>query len=35
MKAIKFNNCLYNKLDDLWQALHQSYNSAQNRPINI
>ena len=25
----------YNKLDNLWQALHQSYNIAQGRPINF
>ena len=33
MDTIKFNRLPYNKLDDLWQALHQSYNSAQDRPI--
>jgi len=35
MKAIKFNWYPYNELDDLWQVLYQSYNTAQNRPINI
>ena len=28
IKAIKFNECPYNKLDELWQALHLSYNLA-------
>jgi len=32
--TIKFNRLPYNKLDNLWQALHQSYNLAQDRPIN-
>ena len=34
IEAIKFNSCLCNKLGNLWQALYQSYNSAQNRLIN-
>ena len=33
-EAIKFDGQLYNNLDDLQYALHQSYNSAQNRPTN-
>ena len=32
-KAIKFNGLPCNHLDDLWNVLHQSYNSAQNCPI--
>jgi len=28
MEAIKFNGIPCNNLDDLWQVLHQSYNSA-------
>jgi len=35
MEAIKFNGLSCNDLNDLWQALHQSYNSAQNKPINL
>ena len=34
MEAIKFSDQPYNNLDDLWYALHQSYNSAQDRPTN-
>ena len=34
-EAIKFNGQPCNNLDDLWYALHHSYNSAQNRPINL
>ena len=32
-EAIKFDGHLCNKLDNLWQALYQLYNSAQDRPI--
>lgn len=35
MEAIKFNGNPYNKLNNLWQTLYQSYNSAQNKPTNI
>jgi len=31
-KAIKFNKLSY---DNLWQVLHQSYNTTQDKPINI
>ena len=34
-EAIKFNRHSCNKLDDLWQVLYQSYNAAQDRPINL
>jgi len=34
MEAIKFNGHPCNKSNNLWQVLYQSYNSAQNRPIN-
>jgi len=34
-EALKFNGQPYNNLDDLWYTLHHSYNSAQNRPINL
>ena len=34
-EAIKFNGQPCNNLDDLWYTLHHSYNSAQNRPINL
>jgi len=27
--------CPYNELDNLWQALYQLFNSAQNKPINF
>lgn len=35
MEAIKFNGYPCNDLNNLWQALHQSYNIAQDRPINL
>jgi len=35
MEAIKFNSRLYNNLGELWQALHQSYNSAQDYSIEL
>ena len=34
-ETIKFNRCPCNKLDKLQQAFHQSYNTAQNKPINL
>ena len=34
IEAIKFDGQPCNNLDDLYYALHQSYNSAQNRPTN-
>jgi len=34
MKAIKYNDHPCNELDELWQAFYQSYNMAQDRPIN-
>jgi len=34
IKAILYKDHLYNTLLDLWQALHNSYNSAKDRPIN-
>ena len=35
MKAIKLNEYSYNELNNLWQALYQSYNTVQNRLINL
>ena len=35
IKAIKYNGQQCNNLDELWQVLHQFYNVAQDRPINI
>jgi len=32
-ETIKFNGHLCNELDNLWQALYQSYNSTQDKPI--
>ena len=29
IEALQFNSCLYIKLEDLWQALHQIFNFAQ------
>jgi len=34
IEAISYKDCPCNILSDLWQALHKSYNSAENRPIN-
>ena len=34
IEAIKYNGRLYIELDDLWQALHQSFNSAHNYQVN-
>ena len=33
MKAIKYNGRLYIELDNLWQALYQSFNSAHNHQV--
>ena len=33
-EAIQYNGRLCIKLDDLWQALHQSFNSAHNHQVN-
>ena len=33
IKAIQYNSRPYIELDDLWQALHQSFNSAQDHQI--
>ena len=35
IKALHFNSQPCIKLNELWQALHQSFNSAQNCQINI
>lgn len=35
MDAIKFNGRPYNDFNNLQQALHQSYNITQDRPINL
>ena len=34
-KAIKFNGYPCIELDDLWQALYQTFNSAQDQHINF
>jgi len=34
IETISFNNHPCNTLPELWHALHSSYNSAENRPIN-
>jgi len=34
-EAIQFNRYPYIKLGDFWQALHQTFNSAQNQHINL
>jgi len=33
IKSISYENQSYNTLSDLWYALHNSYNSAENRPV--
>ena len=33
IEAIQYNGRLYIKLDDLWQALHQFFNSAHNYQV--
>ena len=35
IEAIQFNSRLYIELDNLWQALHLSFNSAHNHYFNI
>jgi len=35
IEALCFNSQPYIELDELWQALHQLFNSAQNYQINI
>jgi len=34
IKSISYENRPYNTLPNLWNALHKSYNSAENRPVN-
>ena len=34
IESISYKNHLCNTLLDLWNALHNSYNSAENRPVN-
>jgi len=34
IESISYKNCPYNTLPDLWNALHELYNSAENRPVN-
>ena len=33
VKAIQYKGCLCIKLEDLWNALHKSFNSAQVREV--
>jgi len=35
VKAIQFEGCLYIELEDLWNALHSSFNSAQSQKVDI
>ena len=35
IETILYENQLCNTLPDLWHALHNSYNSAENKPVNI
>jgi len=35
IESISYENCPCNTLPDLWHALHNSYNSAENRPVDI
>ena len=35
IEGINFNRHSYNKLNNLWQAFYQSYNTAQDRLINL
>ena len=35
IKVIQYNNCSCIELDDLWNTLHNSFNSAQNQQVNI
>jgi len=34
IKSISYENCPCNTLSDLWNALHKSYNSVENKPVN-
>jgi len=34
IESILYENCLCNTLPDLWNTLHNSYNLAENRPVN-
>ena len=34
IESILYESRLYNILPDLWNVLHKSYNSAENRPVN-
>jgi len=34
IETISYENCPCNTLTDLWHALHNFYNSAENRPVN-
>jgi len=35
IEAIQYNSHPYNKLEDLWRALHMFFNSAQNCQIDL
>jgi len=35
IESISYENCPCNTFSDLWHALHNSSNSAENRPVNI
>jgi len=35
IETISYENHPCNILTDLWHALHNSYNSAENRPVNV
>ena len=35
IEAIKYNNCLYLEINNLWHTLHSTFNLAQNHHVNI
>ena len=35
IEALQFNGCLCIKLEDLWEVLYQTFNSAQDHQINV
>ena len=35
IEVVKYNNCPYLEIEDLWHALHSLFNIAQNQQIDI
>jgi len=35
VEAIKYNNCPYLEINDLWYALYLTFNSAQNQQVDV